>query len=214
MNKILVILPNEVDRQKAAEVDQEECELHLLFASEDTKDVTTHTYGPHLAQPGFLTSYVDKAVDYVKENGITAIMYCHDMASVVASVVCQRTGLPGPSLESTFCSLHKYYSRQTEKSNLWFDYIHLDDPEKTWKDVVRYPCFLKAPFLTGSMGQSRIRNEKEMERALADLSKLLAPYFKGYSEFFTKYLDLEIPIVRGEYRGCGRAGGFMRPVLH
>ena len=190
-HKVLVVLPGETDRSESTSLDPNQYEIHVLFASEDTKDVTTHTYGPHLSQPGFLTSYVDRAVEYVKENGITAIMYSHDMASVVASVVCQRTGLPGPSLESTFCSLHKYYSRKTEKSNLWFDYINLHDPEKKWKSKVLYPCYLKAPFLMGSMGQSRIRSEEEMERALADLGKLTTPYFKGYSEFFAKYLNLE-----------------------
>ena len=114
------------------------------------------------------------------------------MASVVASVICQRTGLKGPSLESTFCSLHKYYSltRKTENSPLWFDYISIDDPKEEWKKKVRYPCILKAPFLMACWGMSRIDNESEMEKALVALGTLVAPFLTGYQEFFSKYLDL------------------------
>lgn len=190
MHRILVILPNECDREESTKLDPSKYEIHLLYTIDDAKEVTTDTYGAYMAQPGFLVSYVDKAVEYVKKNNITAVMFCHDLASIVASVVCERTGLRGPTLESTFCSLHKYYSRRTEQCQLWYDYIHLDDPDKKWKDKIRYPCFLKAPCLVNCMGSSCIRSEEQMEVALEELSKLVAPYIQGYSEFFAKYLDL------------------------
>jgi hypothetical protein len=190
MQRILVVLPLKVDRSEAETFDKKEYEIHLLHPSEHEKADSTLDYGTYLARPGFLTSYVDRAVDYVKTNGITAIMFSHDMASVVASAICQRTGLKGPSLESTFCSLHKYYSRKTENSPLWFDYIGIDDPKEEWKKKVRYPCILKAPFLMACWGMSRIDNESEMEKALAELGTLVAPFLTGYQEFFSKYLDL------------------------
>ena len=190
MHRILVILPNECDQEESTKLDPSKYEVHLLYPFDDTKEVTTDTYGTYMAQPGFLILYVDKAVEYVKKNDITAIMFCHDLASIIASVVCERTGLTGPTLESTFCSLHKYYSRKTEECRLWYDYIHLDDPNKEWKAKVRYPCFLKAPCLVNCMGSSCIRSEMQMEVALKGLSKLVAPYVQGYSEFFAKYLDL------------------------
>ena len=190
MQRILVVLPLKVDRSEAETFNKKEYEIHLLHPSEHEEADSTLDYGTYLARPGFLTSYVDRAVDYVKTNGISAIMFSHDMASVVASVICQRTGLKGPSLESTFCSLHKYYSRKTENSPLWFDYIGIDDPKEEWKKKVRYPCILKAPFLMACWGMSRIDNESEMEKALAELGTLVAPFLTGYQEFFSKYLDL------------------------
>ena len=93
-------------------------------------------------------------------------------------------------MESTFCSLHKYYSRKTENSTLWFDYIGIDDSKKEWKKKVRYPCMLKAPFLMGCEGIWLIDNESEMEQSLANLGIPVAPLFAGYREFFSKYLDL------------------------
>ncbi|CAB4002297.1 ATP-grasp domain-containing [Paramuricea clavata] len=193
MHKILNLLPITFDHAEAANLDASEHEVHFLYASEGTIDteMTAFAYGSYLAQPDFLLSYVERAVSYVKKNGITAIIFSHDMASVVASVVCEQTGLPGPSLESTFRCLHKYYSRKTENGNLWFDYIHMDKPSEEWKGKVRYPCFLKAPFLCASMGHCCVTNEAEMEVALVNLERLVAPFFTGYCEFFRRYLDLE-----------------------
>ena len=197
-HKVLVLLPSTNDRVEVNKLDKGMYEVHFLHATDDIEDtpLTPLDYDKYLAQPGFLTSYVDRAVEYVKENGITAILFAHDLSSIVASVVCERTGLPGPSLESTFRCLHKYYSRKTVAietvgGKLWFDYIHLDDPAENWRDKVSYPCFLKPACLTGSKGCSYIRSEVELVTALAKLKPLVTPYFKGYSEFFRKYLDLE-----------------------
>ena len=68
---ILIIIIN-VDRSEAETFDKNEYEMHLLhpFDQEKTK----------------LIAYVDRAVDYVKANGISAIMFSHDMASVVAVI--------------------------------------------------------------------------------------------------------------------------------
>ena len=54
-----------------------------------------------------------------------------------------------------------------------------------------YPCFLKPSCLTASKGCSYVRSEAELRTALAKLKPLVTPFFKGYSEFFRKYLDLE-----------------------
>ena len=192
-HKVLVLLPSTNDRVEANKLDKGMYQVCYLHASDDVKDkpLTPLAYDKYLAQPGFLTSYVDRAVEYIQENGITGIMFGHDLSSIVASVVCERTGLPGPSLESTFRCLHKYYSRKTVEGKLWVDYIHLDDPAENWRDKVSYPCFLKPSCLTASKGCSYVRSEAELRTALAKLKPLVTPFFKGYSEFFRKYLDLE-----------------------
>ena len=193
MHKILNLLPVGFDHVEASLLDSSEYEVHFLYPLEDVvdKEMTSLAYGRYLKKPDFLISYVERAVDYVKKHGITAIMFSHDMATVVASVVCEQTSLPGPSLESTFLCLHKYYSRKKESGKLWYDYINMDEPSANWKGKMRYPCFLKAPFLMSSVGHSSVKNDTEMEAALDSLKKLIAPFVAGYFEFFRRYLDLK-----------------------
>ena len=193
MHKILNLLPLGFDHAEAAKLDSSEYEVHFLYALEGVvdKELSSLGYGSYLKKPDFLISYVERAVDYVKKHGITAIVFSHDMAAVVASVVCEQTGLPGPSLESTFLCLHKYYSRKNEGGQIWCDYIHMDEPSANWKGKIRYPCFLKAPFLSSSSGHSYVKNDAEMEVALDGLKNVAAPFFPGYCEFFRRYLDLE-----------------------
>ena len=193
MHKILNLLPIGFDHAEASALDPNEYEVHFLYALEGVLDeeMTPLAYGSYLTKPDFLISYVERAVDYAKKHEITAIVFSHDMATVVASVVCEQTGLPGPSLESTFLCLHKYYSRKKESGKLWFDHINLDESSVNWKGKIRYPCFVKAPFLTSSVGLCSVKSDAEMEAALDSLKKLVAPFFAGYSEFFRRYLDLE-----------------------
>ena len=96
-HKVLVLLPSTNDRVEANKLDKGMYQVCYLHASDDVKDkpLTPLAYDKYLAQPGFLTSYVDRAVEYIQENGITAILFAHDLSSIVASVVCERTGLPG-----------------------------------------------------------------------------------------------------------------------
>lgn len=191
-HKILVILPNTNDRAEASKLDSSKYEVHFLHASVELKDaiVATFEYAKFLAQPGFLVSCVDRAVKYVKENAISAVMFGHDLSSIVASVVCQISGLPGPSLVSTFLCLHKYYSRKACGDDLWIDYINLDDAVGIWQGKLKYPCFLKPPFLTQSKGMSVIRNEQELVTAVSKVRPLVTPFFQGYRGLFEKYLDL------------------------
>ena len=190
-HKILNILPVGIDYVEASTLDSSEYEVHFLCALGDVdKEMTPLAYGSYLTKPDFLIYYVERAVEYVKKHGITAIKFSHDMATVVASVVCKQTGLPGPSLESAFFCLHKYYSRKKEDGTLWCKYIHMDEPSANWKGKIRYPCFLKAPFLTSCAGHSYVKNDAEMEVALGSLKQLVAPFFTGYCEFFRRYLNL------------------------
>ncbi len=184
--KVLVLLPNENDRAEASKIDPIKYEIHFLHASDEVKNkkLTAFAYGEYLAKPGFLSNYVDRAVEYVRENGITGIMYGHDMSSIIASVVSEKTGLPGPSLDATFICLHKYYSRKFNPDDLWYEYIDLDSPNESWKPKIRYPCFVKAPFLTSNKGCCAVDNEGEMMAALANIRELTLPFFRGYASFF------------------------------
>ena len=92
------------------------------------------------------SAYVDNAVAYIKQHGISHVLFTSDLGSIAGAVICERTGLPGLTVEFQFLCLHKYYTRKAEPSKLCFDYIDLNDGN-VWKAKVWYPCYIKAAFL-------------------------------------------------------------------
>lgn len=195
MYKALVVLPSKSDRHEGSLIDDgNEYELHFLEVNEEAKEtILSEDYVSYLREPGTITSYIDRAVEYVKEHAITGVIAGHDLASIVAAAVSERCGLPGPSAESMFLCFHKYYSRRAEESKLWFDYILLDSSSNKgeWRQKVRYPCFIKTPFLFAANGCFCVRNEEEMETSLASLQTYTAPYFAVYKELFEACIDVE-----------------------
>ena len=137
-----------------------------------------------------LCSYVDKAVAYIKQHGISHVLFATDLGSIVGAAICERSGLPGPTVESQFLCLHKYYTRKAEPSKLRFDYIDLNDGD-AWKDKVWYPCYIKAPFLHSTICHFVIHNEAEMEDALQSSRRWLRTWFDLVKPFLQRYVDLE-----------------------
>ena len=114
MHNVLVLLPDTNDRAQAAKLNENQFEVHFLHASENDADeiLSTFAYNTYLAKPGFLTTYVERAIKYVEKNGITAIMFSHDMSSVVASVVCEKTGLRENRSAGSVAGVHLSLSAQ------------------------------------------------------------------------------------------------------
>ena len=192
--KVLVVLPTKFDRHEGSLIDGKEFELHYLEVSEKAKEtVLSADYIGYLLEPGAITSYIDRAVKYVKDEGISGVIAGHDLASIVAARVSERCDLPGPSAESMFLCFHKYYSRIAEESRLWFDYILLDSStnKEEWRDKVQYPCFVKTPFLYDAKGCFCVRSEEEMETSLVNLREYTAPYFAVHKELFEACIDME-----------------------
>ena len=191
--KVLVVLPAKFDRYEGSLIDDgKDYEMHYLEISEEARESLEVDFIDYLKEPGAITAYIDRAVEYVKTNGINGVMAGHDLASLVAAAVNERCGLRGPSAESMFLCFHKYYSRKADESKLWFDYILLDSSsdKERWSKKVRYPCFIKTPFLSGSNGHFCVRNEEEMETRLASLRQFTAPYFPVYKELFQSCIDV------------------------
>jgi len=55
------------------------------------------------------SAYVDNAVAYIKQHGISHVLFTSDLGSIAGAAICERTGLPGPTVESQFLCLHKHY---------------------------------------------------------------------------------------------------------
>ena len=73
-----------------------------------------------------LLGCLEKAIEYVHQHNIDAVIFCSDYSSLMAAALCQETGLPGPSFESKFLCMHKYYSRKAEPSRLWYGCVSVD----------------------------------------------------------------------------------------
>ena len=192
--KVLVVLPTKFDRHEGSLIDGKEYEMHYLEISEEAKEtVLSADYINYLREPGAITSYMDRAVEYVKDQGINGVIAGHDLASIVGASVSERCGLPGPSAESMFLCFHKYYSRKAEQTRLWFDYILLDSSsnKEEWRRKVQYPCFVKTPFLYDAKGCFCVHSEEEMENSLANLQEYTTPYFVAYKELFEACIDVQ-----------------------
>ena len=137
-----------------------------------------------------ILAYVEKCKDIIKELSIDVLFYSHDPASLVAGALHDETGLPGPSAESMFLSIHKYYSRQSENSPIQSGYIDLD--KDNWKEkITGYPVYFKPTLLTRSLFQFKIDSEEKAEKAIEILRKEVPPSNKSLQPFFSKYIDLE-----------------------
>ena len=183
--QVLVILPSLQSQTILEEYSQGRYEYHWF--TDPNAPVLEGTNNPKVTKTFEPLKFVDRAVRYVKEHSIDAILYFHDFSGFLGSIICEKTGLPGPSIESTFLCIHKYYSRKAEPSNLWFEAIELE--KNNWQGCMKYPCYVKAPCLFLSMSLFVVQNEKEMELALASCKRELPAWNALWKPLFEQYVD-------------------------
>lgn len=133
--------------------------------------------------------FVKKAIEYVHHNNISSIVFSIDSMAMIGAAVYQETGLPGPTFESEFLCLHKYYSRKTEPSNLWCECVFLSHQGMTGE--IKFPCFTKPATLTGSLGIFKVYNHSDLEKALALYREHLPPLVQALQPLFSRYLNLQ-----------------------
>ncbi len=179
---ILVILPTPRDKDGLKDIDTEKYNLHWMHDE-------TFTY-PNIRKDYDLVSYTEKCSDYISKNNIDGVVYSHDLANMVAGVLCDRHNILGPSFESMFLTNHKYYSRRKEPKPIWSDYIDLKTGE--WGELTpTYPCYIKPACLFLTLFQYKIDNEEQMEKALETLREELPAWLEPYNKFFERYVDTE-----------------------
>lgn len=174
---VLIPCPSQRDRSALARIP--EYHFHWLDAP-----LNPRTPSPDLD----LLAYTDRCRDYVASHPIDAIFYSRDVADIVAAVLCEEFGFPGPSIESVFRCLHKYYGRQAEPSPLRCDYIELYDEQPV---VTRYPCYLKPPWLNLGILGFKLESADDLQRALAIARREYPAWAPLYLPFFERYIDVE-----------------------
>ena len=194
---VLVLGPRYQDRAAVHKIKESMKEYTFHFLEPDSPMV----YGSVLPSSEYSATldflgFVEKAVNYVRRNDISGILFSYDNMALVAAAVCQETGLPGPSFEAEFICHHKYYSRLAEPSRLWCECVPLQrEPQQFKVDSLRlrghFPCFIKPATLTGSLGVSKVSKCSDLEEKLISYNQSLPSLAKAFQPLFHQYLDLE-----------------------
>lgn len=193
--QVLVLGPRNQDRAAIDKIKESMKEYKFHFLDPDVPMVYESTL-PSNAFSGTLDflGFVRKAADYVRENDIEGVVFSYDNMAMVAAAVCQETGLPGPSFESEFLCLHKYYSRLAEPSKLWCKCISLPmQGQNLQLEGIHdcFPCFLKPATLTGSLGVSKVSSFSELTEKLTTYCNHLPSLAQAFQPLLCHYLDLK-----------------------
>ena len=173
----LIPCPSQRDRNALAGMSEHR--FHLLDAP-----LNPRTPSPELN----LLAYTDQCRDYIKAHSIDAVFYSRDVADIVAAVLCEEFGFPGPSVESVFLCLHKYYGRQYEPHPVRCEPIDLADEQPA---ITRYPCYLKPPWLNLGILGFKLDSDDDLQRALAVARREYPAWSPLYLPFFERYIDCE-----------------------
>ena len=174
---VLVTCPSQRDRNALATI--EGYRFHLLDAK-----LNPRTPSPELD----LLAYVDQCREYVRTHHIDAVFYSRDVADIVAAVLCEEFGFRGPSVESVFLCLHKYYSRLTESSPVRCAAIDLHAENPT---VPAYPCYIKPPWLNLGILGFKLESADDLRRALDVARREYGAWSPLYFPFFRRYIDTQ-----------------------
>ena len=180
MVDVLIPCPSQRDRNALAGMSEHT--FHLLDAP-----LNPRTPSPELD----LLAYTDRCREYVKAHHIDAVFYSRDVADIVAAVLCEEFGFPGPSVESVFLCLHKYYGRQYESNPVRCDPIDLIDIADEHPAITRYPCYLKPPWLNLGILGFKLDSADDLQRALAIARREYPAWSPLYFPFFERYIDCE-----------------------
>ena len=175
--EVFITCPSQRDRDAIA--DLKGYNFHLIDAP-----LNPRTPSPDLN----LLAYIDQCREYIKTHHIDAIFYSRDIADLVAAALCEEFSLPGPSVESVFLCMHKYYGRRAEPHPIQCEAIDLNDPNPS---VSIYPCFLKPPWLNLGILGFKLESPLDLENALQVARREYPAWSPLYSPFFERYVDRE-----------------------
>jgi len=174
---VLVTCPSARDRKALTEIPG--YTFHLLDAQ-----LNARTPSPECD----ILDYLERCRQYIRTHHIDAIYYSRDVADIVAAALCEEFGFPGPSVESVFLCLHKYYSRRNEPAPIRCQAIDLDDDHPP---VTEYPCYLKPPWLNLGILGFRLDCPDDLRRALTVARREYHSWSPLYYPFFRQYVDLQ-----------------------
>ncbi|PXY26978.1 ATP-grasp domain-containing protein [Prauserella muralis] len=132
------------------------------------------------------------------DGSIDAIVGYWDFpVSTLRAILCEKYGLPGPSLESIVKCEHKYWSRLEQRKAIdaypHFGIVDLDTDDPRPPDGVRYPMWLKPVKSYSSELAFQVRDDEEFDGAVAEIREGIDRVGKPFDYLMGK-LDLPAEI--------------------
>jgi hypothetical protein len=139
------------------------------------------------ASPAFdAIGYLDRCRQVMAEQKVGAVVSTHDLGDLIAAVLADEAGLPGPSAESVFLCLHKLYGRRAEIDPIRCQPLLLDEP----LPPLTYPAYLKAPWLKLGLFGFKITSDEETQAAMELARRELPAWTRQYYPLFARAVDL------------------------
>jgi hypothetical protein len=172
---ILVVCPDSYDRWAFERV--EEHRFHFVDAG------ISHWEASPEFDP---VAYLDRCRAVMAEYRTGAVVSTHDLGDLVAAVLAQEAGLPGPSPEAVFLCLHKLYGRRAEADPIRCEPLLLDAP----LPEIAYPAYLKPPWLKLGLLGFKLNSDDELRDAMELARRELPAWRKQYYGLFERAVDL------------------------
>lgn len=139
------------------------------------------------ASPQFdLMAYLERCRDVMTAHRIDAVLSTHDLGDLIAAVLADERGLPGPSPEAVFLCLHKLYGRRAEVDPILCQPLLLDEP----LPAISYPAYLKAPWLKLGLLGFKLESDDEARAAMDFARRELRAWTRQYYPLFARAIDL------------------------
>jgi hypothetical protein len=139
------------------------------------------------ASPAFdPMGYLAHCREVMAANNVGAVVSTHDLGDLIAAVLAEEAGLPGPSPEAVFLCLHKLYGRRAEVNPIRCQPLLLDEPLPD----LTYPAYLKAPWLKLGLLGFKVTSDGETRAAMELARRELPAWTKQYYPLFARAVDL------------------------
>jgi hypothetical protein len=139
------------------------------------------------ASPAFdPAAYLDRCREVMKNEKVGAVVSTHDLGDLIAAVLAEEAGLPGPSAEAVFLCLHKLFGRRAEVDPIRCQPLLLDES----LPALTYPAYLKAPWLKLGLLGFKVTSDEESRAAMELARREFPAWTRQYYPLFERAVDL------------------------
>ena len=131
-------------------------------------------------------AYLERCREAIREHHVDAVVSTHDLGDLIAAVLADEAGLPGPSPEAVFLCLHKLYGRRAERDPIRCQALLLGEP----LPPLTYPAYLKAPWLKLGLLGFKLDSDDDARAAMDLARRELPAWTRQYYPLFAAAIDL------------------------
>ncbi|MEL7039227.1 MAG: ATP-grasp domain-containing protein [Cyanobacteria bacterium J06592_8] len=192
---ILVICPRQIDYLNCQTIPEaEKYEFHFLDAPLELSG---------FSQDFDVIKYLEKCREYIKQHDIQVVLATRDIPSLLQAQLSQEFAhLRGPSIESSFFCLHKYYTHQKIDFPSSQYAICLLEEEKNLSTYIQeldipFPWIMKP--CTGACSSSilKVNNPEEAENGIEFYKEFVVDNLNYLSPFLEAYLNSDqYPLIK------------------